>query len=225
MPPPRRRQARTAPAPSRRTRLVHRHSHSPPTMISAKALAGIEASIVTAPLAPATPWAIPSSRSIDRPVKIPERSAEADGVEQQRGGLQRHDDEGRQRDGDEVGADAVQAGAVEMVKRERDQRHFHRQAGGDHRQQRPPEARRKALLPPLEEPPRPRARVKRDDRRNRGEAQLEARPGQRFRLDQQDRPAPPPTAAACSARRGRARSRQAPARRRCSFAPSAPARR
>ena len=48
-------------------------------------------------------------------------------------GLQRHDDEGRQRNGDDVGGDAVEAGLVEMVQRERDQRDLDRQAGQDQR--------------------------------------------------------------------------------------------
>src|SRR3712207_7759380 len=52
----------------------------------------------------------------------PRRTAEADRVEQQRAGFERHDQESCQRNGDDVGGDTVKPGAVKVEQGERDQR-------------------------------------------------------------------------------------------------------
>ena len=65
----------------------------------------------------------------------PERRAEPDEIEQQRQRLQRHDHEGGQRDGDDVGERAVKAGAVEMEERDRHQRDLDREAGEEQARQ------------------------------------------------------------------------------------------
>ena len=101
--------------------------------------------------------------------------------------LERHDHEGGPGDRDEIGADAVKPGLVEMIEGERDQRDLDRQTGGDQRAPMP----RNDRAPTIPSSRGPSQRFtngrlcKRDDRGDRREAQLEARSGQRFGLDQQ----------------------------------------
>lgn len=63
------------------------------------------------------------------PVSHPEGRAEPDRVEGQRERLQRHDDEGGERDRDDIGERAVEAGAVEVEQRDRREGDLDRDAG------------------------------------------------------------------------------------------------
>ena len=109
--------AATGTRPQRRQRVRHRQIHSPPATISAKAAArhgrqqgdraGRGGGGVGEP-----------EQEVERlPGQPPEGRAEADQVEQQGQRLERHDDEGGERDGDDVGERAVEAGLVEMEQR------------------------------------------------------------------------------------------------------------
>ena len=100
-----------------------------------------------------------------------------DQVEQQRRRLQRHDDEGGQRDGDEVREHAVEPGLVEVEQSDRQQRHLDRQAGHERSQQHAAEPPEDAFLAAGEQRVADPARVKRDDGRDGREAQLEAGAG------------------------------------------------
>ena len=75
----------------------------------------------------------------------PEGRAEAREVEQQGQRLQRHDDEGGERDGDDVGERAVEAGLVEVEERDRRQRDLDGEAGEDQAEQHP--ARLRPAMP------------------------------------------------------------------------------
>ena len=116
------------------------------------------------------------------PGQPPERRAEPDQIEQQRQRLERHDDEGGQRDRDDVGAGAVEPGPVEMEQRDRRQRDLDRRArsaparaGSARPAPSPPSSRRDSSAFDA------RMLVQRDDRDDRREAQLEARPDQPIR--------------------------------------------
>ena len=85
--------------------------------------------------------------------RAPQRRAEPDHIQQQSTGLQRHDDEGGQRDRDDVGRNPVKPGAVEVVERERDQRDLDHQSGQNHRPERPDKARDQAFIAPLKQCP------------------------------------------------------------------------
>ena len=106
-------------------------------------------------------------------------------LQQQRARFKGHDHEGGQRDRDNVGADAVEARAMEMVERERHQRDLDRKARSDDPEQGAKNPRDHAFLAPLQQPPRPAGRMKRDDRGHRGKAHLEARSGNRLRTEDQ----------------------------------------
>ena len=94
-------------------------ARSRPPTISPNAQPGIEGSSATAPFAEEDGMREPQ-QAVDRSAaQPPQRPAPADDVEQQRARLERHDDEGRQRDGDDVGADAVKPRAMEMEQRHR----------------------------------------------------------------------------------------------------------
>ena len=122
--------------PEQRARVVHRHSHSPPKTISPKAGRGIAGSIATAPLALATVCAMPSSRSMANPVALHRGAPSPTASSKSAPASKRHDDEGRQRNGDDVCRDPVKPGAVEMIERQGDQRDFDHQSGQNHRPER-----------------------------------------------------------------------------------------
>ena len=108
---------------------------------------------------------------VDRPPRRgPQRCAKPDRIEQQRAGFQRHDHERRPRDGDQIGADSVQAGLVEMVERQRDQRDFDRQAGGDQRGDPAHQSAAEAIVARAEHALDYGNAVQRDDRGHRREA-------------------------------------------------------
>ncbi len=115
----------------------------------------------------------------------PERRAEADQVEEQGKRLQRHDDEGGERDGDDVGERAVEAGLVEMEQGDRRQRDLDGEAGEDKGEERPARFGRPAFVAAREPGLGARIFVQRDDRDDGGEAHLEARAGERFRPEQE----------------------------------------
>ncbi len=115
----------------------------------------------------------------------PQGPAEPHRVEQQRPGFERHDHEGRERNGDDVRAYAVEAGAVEMEQGERDQGELDRKPGQDQPHGSAPDAHEYALVAALEQAARPGGRVQGDDCGDRSEAHLEARAGQRLGPEQE----------------------------------------
>ena len=139
----------------------------------------------TAPGAAAAAWASQSRKDERLAGQPPEGRAEADQVEQQGQRLQRHDDEGGERDGDDVGERAVEAGLVEMEERDRHQRELDGEAGEDQREEDAADPRRPALVAARDPGLDARIFVQGDDRDDRGEAHLEARAGQALGPEQQ----------------------------------------
>jgi hypothetical protein len=101
-------------------------------------------------------------------------------VEQQRQSLRRHDDEGRQRDRDDIGERAIKPRLVKMEQRDRRQGDLDYDAGDQQAGDAAPEAEGKWLLAPRDEALHRPAFVERDDRGYRREAELETRPDQRL---------------------------------------------
>ena len=188
--------AQTAPiasgtTPSRRHRVRHSAIHSPPATISANAPPGIAGSAATDPGAAADVRAIHSSSSSDLPRQPPERRAQPDRIEQQRQRLQRHDDEGRQRDRDDIGDRAVEPGLVEMVQRDRHQREL-----------RPPARSAAAIATPRASRRHPRLLARREPARGSADARAarRSRSPRRSSAGSSARPAPRARAAARPAR-------------------------
>ena len=101
--------------------------------------------------------------------------AEPDQVEEQGQRLGGHDDEGGERDGDDVRRRAVKTRLVEIIEADRRKGQLDRQACEDEAGNRPPYLQRQRLVPRSEEFAYLRVVVKGDKSRDGGEAQLEAR--------------------------------------------------
>ena len=128
----------TGTRPSRRQRVRHRQIHRPPAAIRAKAARGIAGSRATAPGRAGGGVGEPEQQGERLPGQPPERRAETDQVEQQGQRLERHDDEGGERDGDDVGGGAIEAGPVEMEQRDRHQGELDGKAGEEEAEQEAP---------------------------------------------------------------------------------------
>ena len=129
----------------------------------------------------------PGQRLLAQP---PDRRAQPDTIEQQRQRFQRHDQKCRQRDRDDIGQRAVKPCLVEMIERDRHQRDFHHQSGDEQRQDETPCPAQPGFLAQHEFSLDPRMVVQRDDRGDRREAELEARPDQRFGPEDQHEQSP-----------------------------------
>lgn len=100
----------------------------------------------------------------------PKGRAQRDAVEQQGERLSGHDDEGRQRDRDDVRERAIKARLVEVEQRDRCERDFDDKAGDEQSRNGPTEADRPGLLAAHQKGTHRTAFVQRDNRGNGGEA-------------------------------------------------------
>jgi hypothetical protein len=110
----------------------------------------------------------------------PEGRAQPHAIGEQRQRLGRHDDEGGERNRDDVGGRTVKPGAMEMEDRDRCQRCLDDEAGQQQGSQLAQQAAGPGPLALLEGAAGPAQLMQGNDREDRGEAQLKARPRDRF---------------------------------------------